>query len=142
MPELPIRIAIADKDPMFRTAVAERITAHGAGMIRVVLQAGNGAELLTRLETTMPDIVLMDLNMPVLDGFSTARYLNVLFPEVTLVGFLQELDESRVVEMGQGGLHSLICKDEAPSRMVSVLQRIAGGETYRSPAFSAFYEVI
>lgn len=142
MPALPIRIAIADKDPLFRSAVAERIAAHSGGMIRVVLQAGNGAELLTNLEDVLPDIVLMDLNMPVMDGFSTARYLNVLFPEVTLVGFLEELDESRVVEMGQGGLHSLICKDETPCRMVSVLHRIACGEIYRSPAFSAFYEVI
>lgn len=128
----PIRIAVVDNNAVFRSIFCHRITEESCGNIEVVLQAGNGAELLYQLNGALPDIILMDLNMPVMDGAETARYMRILFPEIPLVAFSGQLpSELRPVLFGRG-MRSFLRKDEDLYSIIRAIRQIHRGTEYWS----------
>ncbi|MBM3178182.1 MAG: response regulator transcription factor [Bacteroidetes bacterium] len=128
----PIRIAVVDNNAVFRSVFCRRITEESCGNIEVILQAGNGAELLYQLNGALPDLILMDLDMPVMDGIETARYLRILFPEITLVAFSRQLPaELRPVLYGRG-MRSFLRKDEDIYSIVRTIRQISRGSEYWS----------
>jgi DNA-binding NarL/FixJ family response regulator len=80
-PEI-INVAIADDHKIFRRGVILSLkTFHN---IRFILEAENGEELIKGLEKEQPDVVLMDLKMPVKDGIETTKYLNKHYPKIRI----------------------------------------------------------
>jgi DNA-binding NarL/FixJ family response regulator len=77
-----INIAIADDHKIFRKGVI--LSLKNYSNIRFILEAENGEELIKGIEKEQPDIVLMDLKMPVKDGIETTKYLNKHFPAVQI----------------------------------------------------------
>src|SRR5690625_2289604 len=99
-----LRIAIKDDHKLFRKSLALLIN-HFEDM-EVVLEASNGLELLEKLKTTSVDVLLLDLEMPEMDGFETYRNIKELYPDIKTI-VLSMLDESdtirQVVKMGVQG---------------------------------------
>ena len=126
----PIRIAVVDNNTVFRSIFCRRIAEESCGNIEVVLQAGNGAELLYQLNGMLPDLILMDLDMPVMDGIETARYLRILFPEIILVAFSQKLSsELRPILYGRG-IRSFLKKDDDLYGIIRAIRQIRRGSEY------------
>lgn len=99
-----IRIALVDDHALFRKSLKLLIT-HFEGM-EVVLEAANGVELLEKLKTTLVDVVLLDLQMPVMDGFETGKQLRALYPDLKIVvlTLLNDADSiSKTLEWGADG---------------------------------------
>ena len=99
-----LRIAITDDHKLFRKSLAFLI--NNFEDMKVVLEASNGLELLEKLETTSVDILLLDLEMPEMDGFETFRNIKERYPDIKTI-VLTMLDESdtirQVVKMGVQG---------------------------------------
>ena len=125
----PVRLAIVDDHILFRKGL--RALLSGYTGIEVVCEAGNGQELLELLDQgSNPNVILMDMQMPVLDGLQTTRLLRTQFPGVRVVIISMHDDPSLVSTVLAEGAHSYLVKNTSPEEMRSaVLAAAAAGKS-------------
>ena len=123
----PVRLAIVDDHILFRKGL--RALLSGYAGIEVVCEAGNGQELLELLDQGVrPNVILMDMQMPILDGLQTTRLLRTQFPGVRVVIISMHDDPSLVSTVLTEGAHSYLVKNTSPEEMRSaVLAAAAAG---------------
>jgi DNA-binding NarL/FixJ family response regulator len=120
-----LRIVVADDQASVREGLAFML-----GLlpdIEVVGSAANGAEALDVVAATRPDAILLDLNMPVLDGTETTRRLRALHPEVAVVVLTTYADDSSVIAALQAGARSYLTKDADRADIVQALRSAVTG---------------
>ncbi|MDX5482482.1 MAG: response regulator transcription factor, partial [Hymenobacteraceae bacterium] len=119
----PLSIAIADDHNLFRKGVIQILKSYPE--ITVVADAGNGAELLEKIEAQLPDVVMLDLEMPEMDGIVTSRYLLSKYPDVKILIMSSYGEESLVESLLQEGVKGYLLKSVEPDELRHVLQRVA-----------------
>jgi DNA-binding NarL/FixJ family response regulator len=124
----PLRVVIADDQAMMRAGF--RMILEAQGDIEVAAEAGDGAEAVAAAERTRPDVVLMDIRMPVMDGVEATRRLPG-HRVVILTTF--NLDEY-VVEALRAGASGFLLKDAPPEELVAAVRVVAAGDALLSPA--------
>jgi two-component system, NarL family, invasion response regulator UvrY len=118
-----ITIAMADDHAMLRQGLAGMIESFGD--YKVVLQAGNGKELIGSLTAqTLPDIALLDVSMPEMDGYDTAAYLQQHFPSVKVLALSMMDNENAIIRMIKNGARGYVLKDSEPAELRMALQNI------------------
>ncbi|OGX91948.1 response regulator [Hymenobacter coccineus] len=123
-----IRLILADDHAILRDGLRALLAAEPS--IELVGEATNGAELLALLSTTPADVVLMDVNMPVLDGFETMPELQERFPEVKVL-VLSMLDhEHYVLRMLQAGALGYVLKNAAFQEITHAIRTVAMGHRF------------
>ncbi|MEO6705074.1 MAG: response regulator transcription factor [Ginsengibacter sp.] len=110
-----INVAIADDHKIFRKGVILSMKPYHN--IRFILEAENGEELIKGIEKEQPDIVLMDLKMPVKDGIETTKYLNKNFPAVRVLVLTMFEDERFVGHLMDSGANGYLLKSTEPSEI-------------------------
>jgi DNA-binding NarL/FixJ family response regulator len=127
-----IAVLIVDDDPLLRAGL--RMMLGGAPDLRVVAEAGDGAEVADQVRRHRPDVVLMDIRMPGMDGLAATRALRsgAEAPEVIV---LTTFDADRYV-LGalRAGAAGFVLKDTPPGEIVEAVRRVARGEPVLSPA--------
>ena len=113
-PEI-IKVAIADDHKIFRKGVIHSLRPYSN--IQFILEADNGEELIKGIEAEQPDIVLMDLRMPVKDGIDTTKYLNKHFPEIRILILTMFEDERFVGHLMDSGANGYLLKSTEPSEI-------------------------
>lgn len=105
------RIAIAEDQVLFRESLVANIKS--AGTIDVVIEAGNGRELIDRIRKLPdpPDIVLMDLSMPEMNGLEATKWLREHMPDIRIIVLSVHGDEKSVARMVQQGVNGYLAKD-------------------------------
>ena len=98
--------------------------------LQVVGEAGHGQELLDRLPAAPADVVLLDLNMPVLDGLATAQRLRVEFPKVKILVLSMLLNERYVGQLFEAGVCGYALKNDEISELVLGIQTVAAGRQF------------
>ncbi len=127
-----IRVLLVDDDPLVRSALS--LMLGGPGDIGVVGEAADGAEGLDRARELRPDVVLMDIRMPVLDGLeATRRLLRDPSPPRVIVLTTFDADEN-VVRAVAAGADGFLLKDTPPAQIVEAIRRVADGEAMLSPS--------
>jgi DNA-binding NarL/FixJ family response regulator len=105
-------IALVDDHALLRKAINFRLTKLG---YKVVMEAENGKDFLDKLEyTPAPDLCLLDINMPVMNGFETAALLKQKWPDIKIVFFSMQNSRVYINKAMESGADGFICKD-APS---------------------------
>lgn len=130
-PAGPVRVLIVDDDPLVRAALSMIIG--GAPDLVVVGEATDGTEVPAAVAACAPDVVLMDIRMPRLDGLAATEELrSAPNPPEVLVLTTFDADEQvlRALRAGAGGF---LLKDTAPAEIVHAVHRVAAGETMLSP---------
>lgn len=130
-PAGPVRVLIVDDDPLVRAALSMIIG--GAPDLVVVGEATDGTEVPAAVAACAPDVVLMDIRMPRLDGLAATEELrSAPNPPEVLVLTTFDADEQvlRALRAGAGGF---LLKDTAPAEIVHAVRRVAAGETMLSP---------
>ncbi len=107
IPEI-INVAIADDHKIFRRGVI--LSLKSFHNIKFMLEAENGEELIKGVEKEQPDIVLMDLRMPVKDGIETTKYLNKHFPQIRILILTMFEDERFVGHLMDSGANGYLLK--------------------------------
>ncbi|MEV6005672.1 response regulator transcription factor [Streptomyces sp. NPDC051976] len=132
-----IRVLLADDDPLVRTGL--RLMLRGADGIDVVGEAANGVEAAAAVRAHTPDVVLMDIRMPVMDGLAATRELTARGDQAPRVIVLTTFDEhSLVLEAMRAGAAGYLVKHAAPEEIVEAVRRAALGEpTLSAPAARA-----
>ncbi|KPK03835.1 MAG: hypothetical protein AMJ64_14905 [Betaproteobacteria bacterium SG8_39] len=124
-----IRVLIADDHPVVRGGLKSFLTACGG--IEVVGEAADGAEALARAIATRPDVVLMDLEMPALDGVETTRALHQQLPGAKVLVLSGYSDETRVYDVMEAGVEGYLTKDVLPDTLADAIRAVSRCE----PAF-------
>lgn len=131
---MTIRVVLADDQPLVRLAL--RVLADADGGIRVVGEAGNGQDLLDIARQTRPEVAVVDIRMPVMDGLEATRQL-AADPELSgtrvLILTTFEVDEY-VFEALRAGASGFILKDEEPTELLRAIRVVAAGESLLSPS--------
>ena len=126
-----MRVLIVDDDALVRGAL--RLMLSGSDGIEVVGEAGDGDEVTAALAEYRPDVVLMDIRMPRLDGISaTAALRRRPDPPHVIVLTTFDADEN-VLRALRAGASGFLLKDTPPARIVEAVQRVAAGEEILSP---------
>lgn len=110
-----INVAIADDHKIFRKGVILSLKAYHN--IHFMLEAENGEELIKGIELEQPDIVLMDLKMPVKDGIETTKYLNKHFPSIRILILTMFEDERFVGHLMDSGANGYLLKSTDPAEI-------------------------
>ena len=122
------RILLADDHTILRDGIRALLSAEAD--LDVVGEAGNGAELLTMLETTPADVVLMDVQMPVLDGFSTMPELRRRFPDVRVLVLTMLDHENYVMRMLDAGALGYVLKNAVIGEIAYAIRTVAAGSPF------------
>jgi DNA-binding NarL/FixJ family response regulator len=126
------RVLIVDDDPLVRSALA--LMLGGQTDVEVVGEAPNGREGLTLAASLRPDVVLMDIRMPVLDGLAATRDLHRR-PDPPRVIVLTTFDaDEHVVEALGAGADGFLLKDTQPAEILAAIRKVAAGEPMLSPS--------
>jgi DNA-binding NarL/FixJ family response regulator len=107
-----IKVAIADDHKIFRKGVI--LSLRHYSNIKFVLEAENGQELLDNIETAQPQVVLMDLRMPVKDGIETTKYISKHYPDIMVIVLTMHEDEKFVIHLMENGANGYLLKSTDP----------------------------
>lgn len=110
-----IKVAIADDHKIFRKGVILSLKPYHN--IQFVLEAENGEELIQGIENAKPDIILMDLKMPVKDGIETTKYINKHFPAIRILILTMYEDERFVGHLMDSGANGYLLKSTDPEEI-------------------------
>jgi DNA-binding NarL/FixJ family response regulator len=122
----PARIVVADDHPLFRSAISQTLQAHPD--LRVVAEAADGQEAVQLCRRLRPELVLMDLRMPVMDGVAATRAIRKELPD-TLVLVLTAVDESAgLSDSLEAGAAGYVLKDAPAARITDAVRRMLAGE--------------
>ncbi|MGA5560333.1 response regulator [Streptomyces platensis] len=127
-----IRVLLADDEQMIRHGV--RLILRHADGIDVVGEAANGAEAIRLAAEHRPDVVLLDIRMPVLDGLAAIEQLLGLDPAPQVVMLTTFGDDENVLRALAAGATGFLLKDEGPQELISAVRAAANGDAVLSPA--------
>ncbi|MFF5335355.1 response regulator [Streptomyces sp. NPDC013181] len=132
MTTAPVRLLIIDDDPLVRAGLA--LMLGGADDIDIVGEGADGSEAAALVERLRPDVVLMDIRMPVMDGLSATELLRARpdAPEIVLLTTFHA--DEQVLRAIRAGAAGFVLKDTPPARIVESVRRVAAGDPVLSPA--------
>ncbi|WP_353945598.1 response regulator transcription factor [Streptomyces sp. HUAS MG91] len=127
-----IRLLLVDDDPLVRSGL--RFMLGGADDVEIVGEAADGEEALTRAAALRPDVVLMDIRMPVLDGLAATERLRARqdAPEVVVLTTFHA--DEQVLRALRAGAAGFVLKDASPADILGAVRSVAGGDPVLSPA--------
>ena len=130
-----IRLLVVDDDPLVRSGLG--LILGGEPAITVVAQAGNGRDGIAAVAEHRPDVVLMDIRMPVMDGIEATAAI-VAQPDPPKVIVLTTFDaDEYVLRALAAGASGFLLKDTAPEDIVAAVHKVAAGEPMLSPSVTA-----
>ena len=130
----PIRILLCDDHLLIRASLKSLIGEFPG--IEVVGEASDGREALEHAGRLQPNVVLMDIAMPGLNGLEATRRLVKDYPQVRVVMLSMHADESHVLQALRAGASGYVLKGSAPRELEMAIEAVARGEIFLSPAIS------
>jgi DNA-binding NarL/FixJ family response regulator len=130
----PIRVVLADDHALVRSGFRALVKTFPD--IEVVAEAGNGPEALERIEACQPDIVLMDISMPGMDGLELTARVTRSWPNVRVMVLSMHANDKYVAQALRAGAAGYLLKDACAPELEIALRAVARGETYLSPAIA------
>ena len=129
-----LRVLLADDHTLMRTGL--RLLLERQPNITVVGEAGDGREALAQVRTTKPDVAVLDIGMPNLNGIEACHQLTSEFPDLSVIMLSMHADEAYVLRALKAGARAYLLKDSAESDLVRAIHAVAEGKSYFSPAVS------
>ena len=131
---MPIKVLLVDDHSVVRQGL--RMFLNLEEGLEVVGEAENGAEALERIGELQPDVVLMDLMMPVMDGIEAIEKAKSQYPEVELVALTSVLEDRSVVKAVKAGAIGYLLKDTEADELCKSIKAAAAGKVQLSPEAS------
>src|SRR5512136_1166670 len=134
MTQASIRVLIVDDHTIVRKGI-RALLAEIEG-IEVVGEADNGQEAVTQAETLHPDVILMDLAMPKMDGIEAIRQIKISQPESRILVMTSFATDDKVFPAIKAGALGYLLKESAPEELVQAIRQIYRGESSLHPAIA------
>jgi DNA-binding NarL/FixJ family response regulator len=126
-----IRVLLVDDQQLVRQGL--RLLLEIEADIQVAGQAADGCEALAQVEALRPDVVLMDVRMPVMDGVAATRELAARYPEIGVIILTTFEDDETVFEGLKAGARGYLLKDISSEEMAEAVRKVAAGEALLQP---------
>lgn len=116
------KIVLVDDHVLLRKGLADLVSNLG---FQVLYEANNGKEFCEKLKAdNLPDLVLLDINMPQMDGYQTSLWLKKNYPDIKILALSMHDDENAVIRMLKNGARGYILKDTEPSELKTAIDAI------------------
>jgi len=131
-----IQVALADDHTMFRKGIVELL--RRSDKFEVVAEAGNGAELIEQIRKLKraPDVCLLDVNMPVMDGYQTLLALKKTYPLMKFLALTMYDHEFVIIKMLRNGANGYLLKEEDPDELERAIEFITKNDFYHTDLVS------
>jgi DNA-binding NarL/FixJ family response regulator len=129
-----IRIVLADDHAVMRSGLRALLQQQDG--LQVVGEASDGREAVAQVESLHPDVVVMDLTMPNLNGVEASRQITSKFPDIAVVILSMHSDEGYVLRALKAGARGYLLKESAESDLISAIRAVQQGKAFFSPAVS------
>lgn len=126
-----MRILLVDDHKLIRDAISSYVATDPE--FEIVAEAGNGQEALVLLKDLNIDVVMLDINMPVMDGISCAKEIAMNFPDVNILALSMMNDGQFIKKMLGAGAKGYILKNSGEEEIKKALSAVHAGQTYFSP---------
>jgi two-component system response regulator NreC len=130
---MSIRVLLADDHALVRQALRALLDREG---IQVVAEASQGQEAVSLASTLHPDIAVMDISMPTMNGLDAVRELHQLSPRTKSILLTRHDEDQYVMAALQAGIRGYVLKTQAAVDLVQAIRRVHNGEVYLSPGVS------
>jgi two-component system response regulator NreC len=127
------RILLADDHPMFRQGLKALLEREG---YEVVAEATDGLEAVRRAHESNPDVAVLDLGMPMLNGIDAARDIHKRSPDTRAVLLTMYEEDAYVLEALRAGIRGYVLKAQAAADLVNAIREVLRGAIYLSPGIS------
>jgi len=130
-----IQVAVADDHVLLRKALAKLINSFDG--FAVLFEADNGKDVKAKLgQHQIPDILLLDVNMPDIDGFQTAKWVYERYPQIKILALSMYSDETTIIKMLRNGAKGFVLKNADPEKLKEALESIMHKDFYLSDFIS------
>jgi two-component system, NarL family, invasion response regulator UvrY len=126
-------IALADDHVLLRNGLASLVTSLGHA---VLFEADNGQQLTEKIKSQEPELVLMDINMPQMDGYATTQWLKENHPDVKVLALSMYDNEASIIRMLKCGAKGYILKDSEPAELKAAIDAVLNKGFYYSDLVS------
>jgi DNA-binding NarL/FixJ family response regulator len=123
-----IKLAIADDHKIFRNGL--KATLEDCADFDLVLEASNGKQLIAMLSTVTPDVILMDIKMPELDGIQTTTYVKQHFNQIKVLALSMFNEDKYIVDMMKAGASGYLLKNAEPEEIIEAVSTVYDKDYY------------
>lgn len=135
-PSSPIRVLVAEDHELTRQGLVYGL--NGSDRLVVAAQAEDGQEAIALAETHRPDVVLMDIVLPVLSGIQATRLIKAAHPAVKVLMLTSHRDQVKVFEAFSAGADGYCLKDVKTERLIQIIDMLADGALWIDPGIAGF----
>jgi DNA-binding NarL/FixJ family response regulator len=135
-PSPPIRVLIAEDHELTRQGLVYGLG--GSERLTVVAQAEDGQEAVALIEAHQPDVVLMDLVLPVLNGIQATRLIKAAHPAIKVLMLTSHRDQAKVFEAFTAGADGYCLKDVKTERLIQIIDMLTEGALWIDPGIAGF----
>jgi DNA-binding NarL/FixJ family response regulator len=128
-----LRVLLVDDHTLLRSGVRALLE---AAQVEIVGEAADGMEAVTLATETAPDVILMDVGMPKLNGIEGVRRIRAELPQARVLMLSMHADEQYVFESLRAGAAGYVLKDSALAQLLAAIRTVAAGRSYLSPGLA------
>jgi DNA-binding NarL/FixJ family response regulator len=130
----PIRVMVVDDHPIWRDGLRRDL--ERAGVAEVVAEASDGGEAIDRAREAMPEVILMDLNLPTVRGADAIRMITTEAPHIRVLVVSASGEEADVLEAVKNGAVGYLLKDSTAEEIADAVRRVADGDVVFTPSLA------
>jgi two-component system NarL family response regulator len=134
-PAAPARVMLVDDHALLRTGVANIINQEAD--LHVIAEAANGLEAVDAFRQHRPDVTLLDLRMPVMEGVEAVRHIRAIDPQARVIVLTTYDADEDIARALQAGAKAYVLKDISAEALVACIHDVLAGKTYLAPAAAA-----
>lgn len=131
---MPVNIFLVEDHDIVRQGIKALL--EDEGKVRIIGEAGNGAKAIEQLKDLQPDVVLMDMNMPVMNGLECTRFLRKQYPGIRILILSMHDHESYLIDMLDAGAQGYILKNASKDELLFAIKKVANDGMYMGPEFT------
>lgn len=129
-----ITVVVAEDHTIVRKGICSLID--GKADIQVVGEAEDGREAIDKVTALLPDVVIMDIAMPHLNGLEATRQIKKMFPQIKILALTMYTNEEYILQILQAGASGYVIKQAAPAELISAIHAVYRGDSFLSPSIS------
>lgn len=130
-----IRVVLADDHVLFRQALRHLLETESD--VRVVGEADDGATAIELVKHYLPDVIVLDVSMPAVDGISAAQQLRELYPQLGIIMLTMFAEDAQVIRAIRAGADGYLLKNIESKRVVEAIRAVARGESIIDPELAS-----
>jgi len=118
----PIKLAIADDHKIFRNGL--KATLEDCADFSLIIEASNGKELIGQLANQIPDVILMDIKMPEMDGMQTTAHIRQHYKDIKVLALSMHNEDKYIVDMMKAGASGYLLKNAEPEEIIEAIKTV------------------